>query len=97
MLRAGSPRESLRAVAGGQRRDLGGEGRFLAVVQQRERVRARTSGRHVVPGSSGAAQTIRAAADATAESWLSMDSTRVSSSTTSAKLPRTVRIGDPGK
>ncbi len=44
-----------------------------------------------------AAVTIRAAAAATALSWLSTESTRVSSTTHSAKVPETVRIGEPGK
>jgi len=41
--------------------------------------------------------TIREAADATAQSWLSIESTTVSSSTDSANVPSTTRIGDPGK
>ena len=44
-----------------------------------------------------AAVTIRAAAAATAQSWLSTDSTSVSSTTHSANVPDTVRIGEPGK
>ena len=40
---------------------------------------------------------MRAAAAATAESWLRIDSTSVSSSTPSANVPLTVRIGEPGK
>jgi hypothetical protein len=38
-----------------------------------------------------------AAAAATALSWLSTESTSVSSTTHSAKPPETVRIGEPGK
>ncbi len=48
-------------------------------------------------GRSPAATLIRAAADAIAESWLSTDRTRVSSTTASANVPSTVRIGEPGK
>jgi hypothetical protein len=40
---------------------------------------------------------MRAAALATAESWLRMLRARVSSTTASAKVPSTVRTGDPGK
>ena len=43
-----------------------------------------------------AASTMRAAADATAVSWLSTDSTSVSSSSPSPKQPLTVRTGEPG-
>ncbi len=48
-------------------------------------------------GRSPAAMLIREAAVATAESWLSTLSARVSRITASAKVPSTVRIGDPGK
>ena len=48
-------------------------------------------------GRPRAAVTIRAAAAAIAQSWLSTDSTSVSSTTHSAKVPETVRIGEPGK
>jgi hypothetical protein len=48
-------------------------------------------------GRSQAAETMRAAAEAMALSWLSIDSARVSSRTPSAKLDRTVSTGDPGK
>ena len=44
-----------------------------------------------------AAVVIRLAALATALSWLRMLRTRVSSSTASAKVPSTTRIGEPGK
>ena len=40
---------------------------------------------------------IRAAALAIAESWLRIDRISVSSTTASAKVPRTVRIGELGK
>ncbi len=40
---------------------------------------------------------MRAAADATALSWLKIESTTVSRITHSAKVPRTDRIGEPGK
>ena len=50
-----------------------------------------------ISGRPPAAITIRAAAAATAESWLSTESTRVSSTTASAKLAVTVRIGECGK
>ena len=39
---------------------------------------------------------MRAAAEATALSWLSTDSTSVSSSSPSPKQPETVTTGDPG-
>ena len=48
-------------------------------------------------GRPAAAVTIRAAAEATALSWLRIDSASVSSSTRSANVPATVRIGEPGK
>ena len=48
-------------------------------------------------GRSPATYAIRAAADATALSWLRMDSARVSSSTASAKVPSTVSTGEPGR
>ena len=48
-------------------------------------------------GRPPAAVTIRAAAEATALSWLSTESTRVSRIPASAKLPSTVRTGEPGK
>ena len=49
-------------------------------------------------GRPPAALTIRApAAEAIAQSWLRTDSASVSSSTASAKVPRTVRTGEPGK
>jgi len=54
------------------------------------------SGRPPGPGPP-AAVTIREAADATAQSWFSIDSTTVSRSTDSANVPSTTRIGDPGK
>jgi hypothetical protein len=44
-----------------------------------------------------AAITIRAAAEATAVSWLSTDSTSVSSSSPSPKQPSTVSTGEPGE
>ena len=44
-----------------------------------------------------AAVTMRAAADATAESAFMMERITVSRSTHSAKVPRTVRIGECGK
>ena len=40
---------------------------------------------------------MRAAAEATAQSWLSTESITVSSTTHSAKLPVTVRTGEYGK
>ena len=48
-------------------------------------------------GRPAAAETMRAAAEATALSWLRIDSARVSSMTASANVPLTVRIGEPGK
>ena len=48
-------------------------------------------------GRSPAAMLMRAAAVATAESWLSTLSARVSSTTASANVPSTVRMGEPGK
>src|SRR5690606_35402460 len=48
-------------------------------------------------GRPPAALVIREAADATAESWLSTDRMRVSSTTASPNDPSTVRTGDPGK
>ncbi len=48
-------------------------------------------------GRPAAAPTMRLAALATALSWLRMLSTRVSSSTASANVPSTTRIGEPGK
>ena len=50
-----------------------------------------------ISGRSSAAVTIRDAADAIAQSWFRMDSARVSSSTASANVPSTTRIGEPGK
>jgi hypothetical protein len=44
-----------------------------------------------------AALTMRAAAEAIAESWLSTDSTSVSRTTASANVPDTVSTGDCGK
>jgi hypothetical protein len=41
--------------------------------------------------------TIRAAAEATALSWLKIDRASVSSSTHSAKVPVTDNTGEPGK
>jgi hypothetical protein len=41
--------------------------------------------------------TIRDAADAIAQSWLRMDRDMVSSSTASANVPSTTRMGEPGK
>ena len=40
---------------------------------------------------------MRAAAEATAESWLRTESSRVSSSTVSANVPSTTMTGDDGK
>ena len=40
---------------------------------------------------------MRAAADAIAVSWLKIDNASVSSTTHSAKLPRTESTGDPGE
>ena len=40
---------------------------------------------------------MRAAADATAVSWLKIDNASVSSTTHSAKLPVTDSTGEPGK
>ena len=48
-------------------------------------------------GRPPAAAVIRLAAAATAQSWLSTLSTRVSSSTASAKVPSTTSSGEPGK
>src|SRR5664280_3514433 len=48
-------------------------------------------------GRCPAAQTIREAAEATAESWLRMLSASVSSSTASPNVPSTVKMGEPGK
>ena len=48
-------------------------------------------------GRPAAAVTMRAAADATALSWLRIDNASVSSMTASANVPLTVRIGEPGK
>ena len=48
-------------------------------------------------GRPSAAATIRAAAEAMAESWLRIDSSTVSSRTASPKAASTVRMGDPGK
>ena len=48
-------------------------------------------------GRFAAAPTIRAAADATAVSWLKIESANVSSTTASAKVPSTVSTGEPGK
>ena len=48
-------------------------------------------------GRPAAAVTMRAAAEAIAQSWLRIDSTSVSSTTASANVPLTVRIGEPGK
>ncbi len=48
-------------------------------------------------GRPRAAVTMRAAAEATAESWLRIDSVSVSSRIPSAKVPVTVTIGEPGK
>ena len=50
-----------------------------------------------ISGRPAAALTIRAAAEATAVSWLKIDSARVSSSTHSAKVPVTDSTGEPGK
>ena len=50
-----------------------------------------------ISGRSPAALTMRAAADAIAQSWLKIDSANVSITTHSAKLPRTDNMGDPGK
>jgi hypothetical protein len=44
-----------------------------------------------------AALTIRAPADTIALSWLRIERTSVSSTTASAKVPRTVNSGEPGK
>jgi hypothetical protein len=48
-------------------------------------------------GRPAAADVIRDAAEAMAESWLSTERITVSSSTASAKLASTSRIGDCGK
>ena len=48
-------------------------------------------------GRPPAADVIRLAAAATAQSWLRMLSATVSSSTASAKVPSTTRMGEPGK
>lgn len=48
-------------------------------------------------GRSPAAEDIREAAAAIAESWLRIERITVSSSTHSAKLPSTRRTGEPGK
>ncbi len=48
-------------------------------------------------GRPAAAVTIRAAAEATAQSWLSTDRASVSSTTASAKVPVTVSMGEYGK
>ena len=48
-------------------------------------------------GRPSAALTIRDPADPMAESWLRIDSTRVSSTTASANGASTTRIGEPGK
>ena len=50
-----------------------------------------------ISGRPPAAVTIRAAAEAIAQSWLSTDRTSVSSSTASANVPVTVSTGEPGK
>ncbi len=47
-------------------------------------------------GRPAACAVIRLAAAAIALSWLSTDSTSVSSTTASAKVPSTTRIGEPG-
>ena len=49
-----------------------------------------------ISGRPPAAVTIRAAAEATATSWLNTDSASVSSSTASANVPLTVSTGEPG-
>ncbi|MEL4164068.1 hypothetical protein MTQ16_04105 [Corynebacterium bovis] len=48
-------------------------------------------------GRPAAAVTMRAAAEATAESWLRIDRMTVSRMTHSANVPRTVRMGEWGK
>ena len=48
-------------------------------------------------GRSPAAMLMREAAVATAESWFSTLSASVSSTTASAKVPSTLRMGEPGK
>ena len=48
-------------------------------------------------GRPSAALTMRAAAEAIAQSWLRIDSARVSSSTHSANVPCTESTGEPGK
>ena len=48
-------------------------------------------------GRPPAATTIRAAAEAIAQSWFRIESTSVSSATASANVPLTVRIGESGK
>ena len=50
-----------------------------------------------ISGRSPAAVTIRDAADAMALSWFRIDKVTVSSSTASANVPSTTRIGEPGK
>ena len=49
------------------------------------------------PPGPPAAVTIREAADAMAQSWFMIDSTRVSRRTASANVPSTTMMGDPGK
>jgi hypothetical protein len=48
-------------------------------------------------GRPPAAVTILDAAEAIAQSWLKTDKASVSSTTASAKVASTTRIGDPGK
>ena len=50
-----------------------------------------------IMGLLSAAVTIREAAEATAQSWLKTESASVSSTTASANVPSTTRIGEPGK
>jgi hypothetical protein len=50
-----------------------------------------------IKGRPAAADTIRDAADAIAQSWFRIDRQTVSSSTHSAKVPDTTKIGEPGK
>ena len=50
-----------------------------------------------ISGRPAAALTMRAAAEAIAQSWLKMDSAKVSNSTHSANVPWTDSTGEPGK
>ncbi len=50
-----------------------------------------------ISGLPPAATTMRAAAEATAQSWFSTESTSVSMTTASAKVPETLSTGESGK